>query len=116
MRSARKFARAVSVSQRLPHMIFARIDGTGTASVLEGSHELVLTDNGVGDYTLTFAQSFGRIPTVVCTLLTTNTYAMISTVSTTAVRILVKQVADGSTATDADFHVLISGCDAADEV
>jgi len=97
-------------------MIFARIDGTGTAAVLEGKQELALTDNGVGDYTLTFAQAFVRVPTVVATVLTTDTYAMISTVSTTAVRILVKQVADGSTATDADFHVMILGSDASDEV
>lgn len=93
-----------------------RVDGTGTASIQSGSKDATLTDNGTGDYTLTFAQAFGMIPMVQVTAVTANIIANIAAVSTTAVQITTFQGTDGTTATDADFHVFVMGFDAAEEV
>lgn len=116
--SARGFARSLNARQRLAHMIAARVDGTGTAAMLEGGQEITLTDNGTGDYTLTFAQAFERIPTVVVTPIGAagDIVATIGTISVSAVQILGWDGTDGTTAKDMDFHVLIMGFDAADEV
>lgn len=115
MISARGFSRGVKSRQRLVHIISARVDGTGTAALLSGSKELTLTDNGAGDYTLTFAQAFKQIPQVFVQSKTANTYA-ITVPAVGSVQVLVKQVADGTTATDADFDVMIIGSDAGDAV
>lgn len=117
--SGRGFSREVQVRQRLTHMIAARVDGTGTASILEGGNELTLTDNGTGDYTLTFSdQSFQRVPTVVVTPIgaSGDVVATLGTLSTSAVQILLWDGTDGTTAKDGDFHVLIVGSDAPDAV
>lgn len=114
----RGFARGVQNKQRNAHLIAARVDGTGTASILAGSRELTLTDNGTGDYTLTFATAFQRTPVVVASPISTTGDVILSihSVSTTAVRILAWDGTDGTTAKDIDFHAMIMGFDAADEV
>lgn len=110
-RSTRGFARSLSTRQRLSHIIASRVDGTGTASLLTGGKELTLTDNGTGDYTLTFAVPFVQVPHVVATALTAATHVQIFAVSATAVQIKCFAM-DGTTAQDADFHVMILGSDA----
>lgn len=116
--SARGFSRGVRAGQRLNHLIAARIDGTGTAAILEGTNELTLVDNGTGDYTLTYATAYKRAPTIVVTPLGAagDIIATLGTNSTTAVQILGWDGTDGTTAKDMDFHVLIVGSDAEDEV
>lgn len=114
--SARGFSRSVQSRQRVVHMIASRVDGTGAASLLSGSQELTLTDNGVGDYTLTFAKPYSQVPVVMCSTLTANSVLQVSAVSVSACTIKAWQAADGVTAVDVDFHVLIVGSDAADEV
>lgn len=111
--SARGFARDLKVRQRNPHMIAARVDGTGTAAMIEGGNEITLTDNGTGDYTLTFAQPFKRIPSVVATPIgaSGDVVCTIGTISVSAVQILCWDGTDGTTAKDADFHALILGFD-----
>jgi hypothetical protein len=98
------------------HVIGSRVDGTGTAALLSGSRELTLTDNGTGDYTLTFAVPYKQVPVVVGLPVTAGVVLRIGAVSVSAVQILVFATADGTTATDADFHVMIMGSDVADEV
>jgi len=115
MRSVRDFARGVSNRQRLVHTIFSRVDGTGTASLLSGSKELTLTDNGVGDYTLTFAQPYVQVPVVSVTSVTSAVNVQLFAVSVSAVQIKTFAV-DGTTPKDADFHVVIIGSDAESEV
>jgi hypothetical protein len=115
MRGTRGFARPLAVRQRLCQLIGSRVDGTGTAALLSGSKELTLTDNGTGDYTLTFVQAFVQVPHVVVTPVTAGIIAQIFAVSTTAVQIKTFAV-DGTTATDADFHIMILGSDADAEV
>lgn len=114
--SARGFARAVNSRQRLVHMIAARVDGTGTAALLSGSQELTLTDNGTGDYTLTLATPAQQVPTVLLTSKTSAVEVRLGTVTASAVQVLGFASADGTTATDCDFDVLIIASDAADEV
>ncbi len=106
--------RELKGTQRLPRALFFRVDGTGTASLLEGSNDATLTDNGVGDYTLTWARPFLRVPVVVATPVTTAIHCEIAVVSVTAVQIKTFAVADGTTATDADFHLMVQGWDTAD--
>lgn len=112
------FSRELRARQRLMHVIAGRVDGTGTASVLEGSNELTLTDNGTGDYTLTFGTAYERIPTVLVTPIgaSGDIVATLGTLSTSAAQILLWDGTDGTTAKDGDFHVMIIGSNAEDEV
>ena len=111
----RNFSRSVKCGQRQPYMIALRVDGTGTASILEGSNEVTLTDNGTGDYTLTFSEPFSRVPSVVATPVTADIYCQIATVAVSSVNIKTFNVS-AQAATDADFHVMVMGFDAADAV
>jgi len=115
---ARGLSRSVQSGQRLPHLIAARIDGTGTAAILEGSNEMTLVDNGTGDYTLTFATAYKRVPSVVVTPLGAagDIVATLGTVSATAVQILGWDGTDGTTPKDMDFHMVVVGSDAEDEI
>lgn len=112
--SSRGFMRSVKSTQRNPTLLGFRVDGTGTASLLEGTTDGTLTDNGTGDYTITFSQAFGRTPVVSITPVTTGIHCEIKAISTTALQVNTFAVADGTTATDADFHVVVFGYDSAD--
>lgn len=92
-----------------------RLDGTGTASLLEGATMATLTDNGTGDYTLELVEPLGRVPTVVATPLTAETIVQLSAVSATQIDVLCFEV-DGTTAKDADLHILVVGAEVADEI
>lgn len=92
-----------------------KVTGTGTAAINQGSTDATLTDNGTGDYTLTFTKPFARAPIPVVTPLTTGIHAEVTSASSTAVRIKTFAVADGTTATDAVFFVHVLGYDSADE-
>lgn len=105
--------REIKGTQRLPRMLAISVDGTGTASIVEGSTDVSLTDNGTGDYTLTFAKALARTPVVVASPLTADRFAQIHTVSASAVTIKTFKVSD-QTAADADFHVLLLGWDSPD--
>lgn len=111
------FSRSVKTDQRLMRLMSFSVDGTGTAA-LGGSSKFSasLTDNGTGDYTVTFDVKYGRAPEAYCTPLTTGIHCEIFSISTSAVRVKTFAVADGTTATDADFHLLVVGSDAADAI
>lgn len=47
--------REVKTSQRLPRMLAIKVDGVAPA-ILVGKFDATLTDNGIGDYTLTLAK------------------------------------------------------------
>ncbi len=112
---SRGFQRSLKCRQRLQHLIAARVDGTGTAAMLSGARELTLTDNGVGDYTLTFETAFAQVPVVTALALTAATQVKLHAVAVGSVQIKCFAM-DGTTAQDADFHVMIVGSDASDEV
>lgn len=95
---------------------YLRVQGTGTAAILEPSTttDISLTDNGVGDYTLTFANPFIRIPSVTATSKTTGVLCEVANEAVGSVDILCFDVATGAAATDADFNVHIVGADSQD--
>lgn len=99
----------VGIRQSKAELIAFRVDGTGTASILEGKYHGTLTDNGTGDYTITFDRPFRRTPVVVVTPVTANVMPRIAAVSATAVQITFVDNDGTPTATDADFHMMVVG-------
>lgn len=67
------------------HIVTGVITGAGTASVASNDGSLTLTDNGTGDYTITFGDVFTSAPQVVAngvdTFAATDGAAVISIVS-----------------------------------
>lgn len=107
--------RSIKIPQRLPRLLAFDVTGTGTAAIGEGDKHASLTDNGTGDYTLTFTQGFARAPIAVATVLTADCIAQIHTVSTSVIRINLFDATDGTTAKDGRFHLMVLGFDTADE-
>lgn len=105
--------REIKSSQRLPRQLHFKVDGTGSASIVIGSKDASLADNGTGDYTLTFVKPFARPPVVVASSLTAGAVIQIASASATAVQIVVTDLA--AAALDADLMVVVQGFDAADE-
>lgn len=79
-------------------------------SIAEGKNDAVLSEDpdSPGIYTLTFAEKFARVPSVVPAPLTADRNLIVSTVSTSAVTIS-SVSASGQAPADAEFHVLVSG-------
>jgi hypothetical protein len=105
--------RSIKSPQRAPRQLHFKVDGTGAASILIGSKDATLTDNGTGDYTLTFEQAFARLPVVVASSLTAGAVIQIASATASACQIVVKDTA--GSALDADLMVIVHGFDAADE-
>lgn len=105
---------ALQVPQLKPRLLAFTVTGTGTAAITYGVGDAALTDNGTGDWTLTFTKAFKRAP--VCVVMgQTGRCCIKSAVSTTAVTV-VGFAGDGTTATDQIFHVFCLGFDSAMEV
>lgn len=84
------------------------VDGTGTASIVVGSHDAVLTDNSTGNYTLTFTEPFGCDDVVVAGSPITSTGRLtIESVDATSVNI--KTFSNSGSASDLDFQLLVFG-------
>lgn len=108
--------RSAKSTQRSMRQLELIVDGTGTASLSgPASHQATLTDNGTGDYTITFRQAYAQTPVAQVTMVTAVTQARIHAASASAVQIKTFALTDGTTATDADFHLLIIGSDVADK-
>jgi hypothetical protein len=106
--------REIKGSQRLPRLLAFRVDGTGTASIVEGAFDATLVDNGTGDYTLTFAKPYTRVPVCIGTALgAAAASVVIAAVSITAVQVTI--FSDAGAALDADFHLQVLGWDSADQ-
>jgi len=101
-------------TQRKARILALRVDGTGTAAIDEGSIDATLVDNGTGDYTLTFAAAYQRVPVCIAQTLTADSVIQVAAVSVTSVQINAFDATDGTTAKDVDFHLLVHGWDAAD--
>lgn len=104
--------REIKGTQRLPRLLAFKVTGTGTAAIGEGASDATLTDNGTGDYTLTFRKAFLRAPIVTVTTMTANTRAEVAAASASSCQILTKN--DATSATDAVFLVQVLGWDTAD--
>lgn len=106
--------REIKNSQRLPRLHAFRVDGTGTASILAGSFDASLVDNGTGDYTLTLLKPFARLPVAVGSAIgATAAVVQLSAVTSSTVRVLCFDAAGA--AVDADFHLMVMGYDSSDE-
>lgn len=105
--------REIKATQRLPRQLAFKVTGTGTAAISIGQFDGTLADNGTGDYTITFAKPFARAPICVASCQTATCYAEIAASSSSSVQILTKSNANA--ATDAVFHLIVQGYDAADE-
>lgn len=105
----------VQCPQRKTRVMGVIVDGTGTAA-LGGfcANNMALTDNGTGDYTLTYDLPFGQVPSVVATPVTDNIICKIGTNAVGSVQVLTENLS--GSATDADFHVIIMGSDSADQI
>jgi len=108
--------RELKGTQRLPRVLAFRIDGTGTASILEGAFDASLVDNGVGDYTLNFNTPFARVPVVSLSPIASagDVILCIKVVSASALQINAFDATDGTTAKDCDFHAIVHGFDSVD--
>lgn len=108
--------REVKTTQRMPRMLGLRVQGTGAAAILEGSISGgTLVDNGTGDWTITFATPFARIPVIALASLTADKTLYVASVTASAVQIKARSVGSSPAAADADFHMHVLGFDAADE-
>ena len=112
--------RNIKSSQRAPRQIMVRVDGVTAAAVLTlGGTDVSLTDTGTGNYLLTFAKAFSRVPVVMITCQATagDVIATIgATLDASSVQIRCWDATDGTTAKDALIHVIIIGYDSADQI
>lgn len=105
----------VVCSQRKMRLISVKVDGTGTASVSGTcSKNVTLTDNGTGDYTVTFNLPYIQIPEVVACPITASRICQLGTVAVGSVQVLTKNLS--GSAADADFHLIVIGSDSADQI
>lgn len=107
--------RELKGTQRMPRVLAFRVNGTGTAAILEGAFDGTLTDNGTGDYTITFAKAFARKPVVVGTCATDDCYLETLDADNTVSAVHVKTKINADTATDAIFHLMVMGWDVVDQ-
>jgi len=106
--------REIKSPQRLPRQLHFKVDGVSTSSILVGAFDGALTVNGTGDYTVTFAKPFARVPVVSASIGgAAIAVALIDSATATAVR--VKAFDLGASALDVELHLVVQGFDAADE-
>lgn len=91
--------------------------GLGTPAISGSAASFYsVTDNGTGDYS--FARkaaaggAFAQIPEVMVTCTTDNRIAKLGTVSASSIQVLTEDLS--GSAAEADFHIVIFGCDARD--
>lgn len=102
-------------------MLALRIEGsTGTVS-LEGldAKQCSVTDNGVGDYTITFNEAFAEAPHVSAAAEATGIMFHFSSITASSVRIICKLVDQDATyaapaAAEADVQLIVIGHDVTD--
>jgi hypothetical protein len=90
--------------------------GTATRNgILEGTYEGTITENGSGDYTITFTKAFARAPVVTLGTITDVTTCRVK--ACTAAYVTIEQVgADQTTPeADGDFYVMVMGFDIVDQ-
>ena len=103
---------AITTIKSTPRIVCFRVDGLGQAARLEGPDKnlAAITDNGTGDYTITFATELQELPYIFAPMSETADICFMhhATAPTrTVVRILSKSVGTSPTATDCDFQVMM---------
>ena len=108
--------RAVESPQRKVRMIPVVVtDAAGTPTLGEGQFQVSITDNGVGDFTLTYNEALARAAVVMVTPRESDLIAAVVASSVSSCQINLFDAADGTTAKDGDVNILIIGFDAPDE-
>lgn len=105
--------REVKTSQRLPRLLALKVAGA-TPAISVGGLDATLVKNATGDYSLTLAKPFARVPVVVAVAETASSYCEVAAASATVVQILVKNPSTLA-AKDATIHVMVMGFDSADQ-
>lgn len=103
-------------------IVEGQVSASGTAALTTRDGAATLTDNGTGDFTITFGQSFLSTPTVVANIVdatdaTTEAHSVaITAVDSDSVQFAVKTTTTNGTATDIlsaladiDFHFMAIG-------
>lgn len=93
---------------------FKVLSSAGTMTLPVGGVDGTITDNGVGDYTITFTVPFERVIGAQACVAAANAMAYVSAISTTAITVKVTE-ADGATPKDATLYLWVLGSLAADE-
>ena len=99
-------------TRRTTVVLALEIDGTGTASIVNDKGDVTLTDNGTGDYTLTYLEPWPVRPIVTANAIS-DAGVIVGTVedttsTTTAVRLNFYTTTSGA-AVDCKFGVQIVG-------
>ena len=98
--------RELGIRQSKAELITFHVDGTGTAALTEGKFLGTLTDNGTGDYTITFLNPGLRECQVVSAVPETAT--LIPNVVKAAGSVQVQwATAAGAVATDCNFDITV---------
>jgi len=114
-----RLRRAIKTPGLKPRMLAFRIANTGTAPSLAsadggvGSEDAAVTDNGAGDYTLTFTKAFAREPIVLVTGDVGDRAQSLAAASSTACQ--VGTFTEAGVASEGNCDVLVFGFDNADE-
>jgi hypothetical protein len=102
--------RELMIGKRKVRVLALEVTGTGTAAIAKGTDEATLTDNGTGDYTLTFTNPGSRAIAAFVTSKTAALYGAVTALSATACT--VKTYDAAASATDAAFFLLVLLADA----
>jgi len=100
----------VDSPQRKMQILTLKKTGLGTPAI-SGScaNFCTVTYNGVGDYNINFTKKpFTLTPEILLTVVTAQRVLRIGTVTNTSVQVLAFQM-DGTTAAEADFHMMAIG-------
>lgn len=108
--------RPVEAAQRKLRLMALKLDGTGTAA-LNGpsSLEATLTDNGTGDYTVTFDKAFTQAPVVTATCITADCVVDTIVAAVGSVQITLVDATDGTSAKDGDIEIILVGSDVSEK-
>jgi hypothetical protein len=107
--------RGIKSEQRRERQMTFVIDAdAATPSITLGSRQATLVRNGVGDYTLTFRNAYGRAAIAIVTGAEADTAGYYANAGVASIDILITDLA--GVAADNDVVVQVIGWDALDEV
>lgn len=107
--------RSMKCPQRNMRVLCFKVEGAdGSPEIIEGKYDGAVTDNGVGDYTVTYTHAFTRLPICVVGAHTVG-IVKIHAISVSAVQVKIYAV-DGVTPAEGDVSLVVIGGESADQV
>ena len=98
-----------------PRIIAGQVDASAGSAALGGT-QYTVTDNGTGDFTVTFARGFARSPVVVATCVTETHKSTCRIDSVDKNSFTISTFDATPAAADVDFNFIAYGSDSADEM